>query len=272
MLQNDVFSLIGQQQINTISVSNVIEVLTKISERGSTYQAHRCRGILQQIFNYARALELCETNPAEAIRHVPAIKTHQHNNYRALEFNEMSGLLGKLRSADQSKILQSRLALELLILTAVRPGNVRFALWNQFHGLGSKNPVWLIPAEVMKKRRDHAVPLSKQTVGLLEKIKDQEWHQEFLFPGVKKVGLSNGTFKRQLKILGYGPESVHPHGFRSTFSTFANESGKWSPDAIEWVLAHVKKNEIRGAYNRSQYLEERRKLLQWWADELDKAA
>ena len=70
----------------------------------------------------------------------------------------MSGLLGKLRSADQSKILQSRLALELLILTAVRPGNVRFALWNQFHGLRSKNPVWLIPAEVMKKRRDHAVP------------------------------------------------------------------------------------------------------------------
>ena len=158
MLQNDVFSLIGQQQINTISVSNVIEVLTRISERGSTYQAHRCRGILQQIFNYARALELCETNPAEAIRHVPAIKTHQHNNYRALEFSEMSGLLGKLRSADQSKILQSRLALELLILTAVRPGNVRFAFWNQFHGLGSKNPVWLIPAEVMKKRRDHAVP------------------------------------------------------------------------------------------------------------------
>lgn len=86
------------------------------------------------------------------------------------------------------------------------------------------------------------------------------------------MGLSNGTFKRQLKILGYGPERVHPHGFRSTFSTYANESGKWSPDAIEWVLAHVKKNEIRGAYNRSQYLEERRKLLQWWADELDKAA
>ena len=92
-----------------------------------------------------------------------------------------------------------------------------------------------------------------------------------LFPGEKGTGLSNGTFKRQLSLLGYSPEKVHPHGFRSTFSTYANESGLWNRDAIEWVLAHVEANEVRAAYNRAEYLEERRKILQWWADELEEA-
>ncbi len=268
LLHNQVFPVIGNQQIGQIRVGDVLAVLKPISDRGSTYQAKRCRQILQQIFNYARALELCEINPAEAIRRVPALPTHQGRHYSALEFSEMGPFLKALRDPTNRKIAQARPALELLVLTAVRPGNVCAAHWENFK-LDGKNPTWLIPAVQMKKRRDHVVPLSKQAVKLLENIRSYNWDDDWLFPGTKRQGLSDGTLKKQLGILGYGPQQVHPHGFRSTFSTYANESGKWNRDSIEWALAHVDTNEVRSAYNRAQYLDERRRLLQWWADELD---
>ena len=268
LLQNHVFPVIGKQQISELRVSDVLEVLKPISERGSTYQAKRCREILQQIFNYARALELCETNPAEAIRHVPATKTHQSENYRALEFIQMGDLLKRLRDPESNRLSHARPALELLVLTAVRPGNVCAARWEHFQ-LEGEEPTWVIPAKLMKKRRDHVVPLSTQAVQLLQTVQEYNWSQVWLFPGTKNKGLSDGTLKRILALLGYRHDVVHPHGFRSTFSTYANESGLWSVDAIEWVLSHVETNEVRGAYNRAQYLDERRRLLQWWANELD---
>ncbi len=270
LLQNSVFPVIGRHQISDLRVSDVLRVLKPISERGSTYQAKRCREILQQIFNYARALELCETNPAEAIRHVPAMRTHQSEHYRALEFSEMGELLQRLRDPESNRHSYARPALELLILTAVRPGNVCAARWEHFH-LEGEQPTWVIPAKLMKKRRDHVVPLSAQAVQLLQTIQGYNWSQAWLFPGTKNQGLSDGTLKRQLALLGYGHDQVHPHGFRSSFSTHANESGLWSRDAIEWVLAHVETNEVRGAYNRAQYMDERRRMLQWWADQLDRA-
>ena len=122
----------------------------------------------------------------------------------------------------------------------------------------------------MKKRRDHIVPLSSQTIQLLEAIRDYNRSKVWLLLGSKDKGLSDGNLKRQQGLLGYGHDQVHPHGFRSTFSTCANESGRWGRDAIEWVLAHSETNEVRGAYNRAQYLDELRRLLQWSADELDR--
>ena len=270
LLQNHVFPVIGRRQISELRVNDVLKVLKPISERGSTYQAKRCREILQQIFNYARALELCETNPAEAIRHVPAMRIHRSEHYRALEFSQMGELLKQLRDPESNRLSYARLALQLLILTVVRPGNVCTARWEHFH-LDCDQPTWVIPAKLMKKRRDHIVPLSSQTVQLIETIRDYNWSRVMLFPGSKNKGLSDGTLKRQLALLGYGHDQMHPHGFRSTFSTYANESGKWSRDAIEWVLAHVETNEVRASYNRAQYLDERRRLLQWWADRLDEA-
>jgi len=270
LLRNQVFPVIGHRQIGEIRVGDIVDVLQPISDRGSTYQAKRCLQILQQIFNNARALELCEINPAEAIRHADVLPTHQGHHYNALEFSEMGPFLRALRDPTNRKIAQARPALELLILTAVRPGNVCAAHWKDFK-LDEKNPIWLIPAAQMKKRRDHIVPLSKQAVKLLENIRSYNWDDDWLFPGTKRQGLSDGTLKKQLGLFGYKPQQVHPHGFRSTFSTHANESGLWNRDSIEWALAHVETNEVRSAYNRAQYLEERRKLLQWWADELDQA-
>ena len=271
MLRNDVFPVIGHRQITELKVKDILEVLTPISDRGATFQAKRCRELLQQIFNYARALEHCEHNPVEAIRHIPALRTHKQKSYNALKFREMGVFISKLRELQSIRIAQSRPALQLLILTAVRPGNIRMAHWDQFQDLRSSKPTWVIPAAQMKKARDHLVPLSHQAVELLKSIRAHEWGDQLLFPGEKGTGLINGTFKRQLSLLGYSPEKAHPHGFRSTFSTYANESGLWNRDAIEWVLAHSEKNEVCAAYNRTEYLDDRTEILQWWADELDRA-
>ena len=113
--------------------------------------------------------------------------------------------------------------------------------------------------------------LHHQAVSLLKRIKSYNWSDEWLFPGNRGNGLGAGAFKKPMAKMGYPSEKVQPHGFRSTFSTHANESGLWNRDAIEWVLAHSEKNEVRAAYNRAQYLEERRQILQWWGDQLDEA-
>ena len=124
----------------------------------------------------------------------------------------------------------------------------------------------------MKESREHLVPLSHPAVSLLKRIKSYNWNNQWLFPGNSGNGPSEGPlFKNTMLKMKYSPDQVQPHGFRSTFITHANESGLWNRRAIEWVLAHVEANEVRGAYNRAQYLNERRRLLQWWADQLDEA-
>ena len=176
-----------------------------------------------------------------------------------------------LKDSQSRAVTQSKVALEFLILTVVRSKNVRKARWEHFRDLDGQKPTWMITAEFMKESSEHLVPLSHQAVSLLERIKSYNWSDEWLFPGNRGNGLGAGAFKKPMAKMGYPSEKVHPHGFRSTFSTHANESGLWNRDAIEWVLAHSEKNEVHAAYNRAQYLEERRQILQWWGDQLDEA-
>ena len=145
------------------------------------------------------------------------MRIHQSEHYRALEFNHMGKLLKILRDPESNRISHAGPALKLLILAVVRPGNVCAARWEHFH-LKEDQPTWIIPAKLMKKRRDHVVPLSSQTVQLLQTIRDYKWSNVWLFPGSKNKGLSDGTLKRHLALMGYGHDQVHPHGFRSTFS------------------------------------------------------
>ena len=184
----------------------------------------------------------------------------------------MGNFMRSLKDSQSKAVTQSNLALEFLILTVVRSKNVRKARWEHFRDLDGQKPTWMIPAEFMKESREHLVPLSHQAVSLLKRIKSYNWNDQWLFPGNTGNGLSEGPlFKNTMLKMNYSPDQVQPHGFRSTFSTHANESGLWNRDAIEWVLAHSEKNEVRAAYNRAQYLEERRQILQWWADQLDEA-
>ena len=271
VLQNDVFPVIGNRQIYELKNADIFDVLDRISERDSPAITDLCRRVLQEIFNYARSHELCENNPAEAIKYSPEVKSHRSQHRNFLEFHEMGDFLRTLKNSQSTGFIQSKLALEFLILTVVRSANARKARWEHFRDLDGQKPTWLIPAEFMKESREHLVPLSHQAVSILKRIKSYNWSDEWLFPGNRGNGLGVGAFKNPMAKMGYPSEKVHPHGFRSTFSTYANESGRWNRDAIEWVLAHSEKNEVRAAYNRAQYLEERRQILQWWADQLDQA-
>jgi len=165
---------------------------------------------------------------------------------------------------------ETRIGLKLLILFAARPGELRKANWEEFD---LEARVWNVPEERMKLRKPHAVPLSENALALLAELRELTGWGELLFPslGSSKKPISENTFNQALRRMGFGLEEVTSHGFRTTFSTFANESGLWSPDAIEIYISHQDKNAVRRTYNRAAYWEERVMIANWWANELYQA-
>jgi len=157
-------------------------------------------------------------------------------------------------------------ALRLLMLTATRPGELRGARWAEFD---LDAAVWIIPAERMKMRSEHRVPLSAQALDVLRTMEPLSGGRELVFPSptYPSKSLSENTFNSALSRMGY-KGSATAHGFRALFSTVANEHG-WNPDVIERQLARIERNKVRAAYHRSTYLDDRIKLMQWWADYLD---
>jgi integrase len=157
--------------------------------------------------------------------------------------------------------------LQLAPLVFVRPGELRHAEWSEIHIDRSE---WRIPASKMKMKRDHIVPLSRQAIQILEELEPLTGFGHYVFPNVLTPTrpLSENTVTVALRRLGYTKEEMTGHGFRSMASTLLNENG-WSADAIERQLAHAEGNSIRAAYNYADYLEERRRMMQWWADYLD---
>ena len=162
----------------------------------------------------------------------------------------------------------TRLGLELLAIVASRPSELRLAKWDEFD---FEVKVWRIPAERMKMRVDHAVPLPDRAIALLFELKEETGHGQLLFPSTRSFHrpISENTLNGALRRLGYTGEEMTSHGFRATFSTLANESGLWHPDAIERALAHVERNEVRRAYARGAFWDERVRMADWWAGYLE---
>jgi integrase len=159
----------------------------------------------------------------------------------------------------------TRLALQLLAETFVRTSELIGALWEEFD---TEAALWVIPAGRMKMKTEHIVPLSRQALDILEQLRAIGGGSRFLFPGRNRdKPISNNTMLYALYRLGYKGKMTG-HGFRAVASTIMNESGLFRPDVIERQLAHCERDEVRGAYNRAEYLPERRKLMQWWADHL----
>lgn len=166
-------------------------------------------------------------------------------------------------------MVATRIALQLCAILHPRPGELRKAAWSEFD-LDERQ--WSVPAGRMKMRRPHLVPLAPQAVALLTELQSITGKGTLLFPGIRSASrpISDGTLNAALRRMGYTKLEATAHGFRSTFSTLANESGHWSPDAIERHLAHQDANTVRAAYNRGAYWAERVKLARWWANECDR--
>jgi integrase len=263
-LEIDLFPSLGSRPIAEIDAPELLETVRAIEKRGSHDLAHRVLQIAGQIFRYGVATGRCARNPSADLR--GALTQPKRKNQNAVGREELPALLKAIARYDELGDLQTRVALQLLALTFVRTNELIGAEWTEFD---LDNAMWTIPAERMKMKAEHLVPLSKQTVAILAQLKTMASHSRFALPGRNPaVPMSNNTMIFALYRLGYKGK-MSGHGFRAVASSILNESGLWSADAIERQLAHCERNAVRGAYNRAEYLPERKRMMQWWADYMD---
>jgi integrase len=264
-LEANIFSKVGHRPIAEISSLEFLTVLRGIESRGANELAHRLLQICGQVFIYALVTQRLERNPAADLR--GALKPVVKNNHAYLKANELPEFMAKLEAYDGS--LQTKLALQFLMLTFVRTGELRGAEWSEINFDKSE---WRIPAERMKMKDPHIVPLTEQALTVLKEVKLLTGQWRYVFPNQHKPSgcMSENTILFALYRMGYHSRATG-HGFRATASTILNEHG-FPPDVIERQLAHCERNAVRAAYNHAQYLPERKKMMQWWADYLDGVA
>ena len=255
----------GHKPITEITAPMILKTLRKVEAKGNYETAHRLRARIGSIFRYAVASGIAETDPTYALRDALIRPTRVHRA-AIIEPKALGRLLREIDGFEGQAT--TRIALKLLAILAQRPGEIRNATWSEFD---LEECVWSIPAEKMKMRRDHNVPLPKQAVAFLEELKTFNNAGDFLFPSLRTWTrpMSENTLNAALRRMGYSGDEMTAHGFRASFSTLANESGLWNPDAIERALAHVEKNEVRRAYARGEHWEERIRLAAWWAGYLE---
>ena len=260
----DVFPALGALPVATITTRQVMDVVKAIEKRGASEIAMRVLQRIKAIYRYGVTHQRLESNPMANLVPSEILKPRKIQHRAALSHSDLPEFLAKL-SAYRGD-LHTIHALQLLMLTATRPGEVRGARWTEFD-LAAK--VWRIPAERMKMRNEHVVPLSPQAVKILKAMEPLSGSQELVFPSpfYPSKPLSENTFNSAMARMGY-KYSATAHGFRALFSTVANEAG-WNSDAIERQLAHAERNQVRAAYDRGVRLVERTKMMAWWADYLD---
>lgn len=264
MLVDNVFPWLGSRPIAEIEAPELLAVLRRIEARGAHETAHRTKEKCGQVFRYAIATGRASRDPSADLRGAlsPIVRTS-----RAAITDP--GLMGDLLRALDGYTGQfaTRCALRLAPLLFVRPGELRHAEWSE---VDLDAAVWRIPARKMKMREAHTVPLSAQAVAILAELKPLTGRGRYLFPSLRTPAepMSENTVNAALRRLGYDKDTMTGHGFRAMASTRLNEMG-WPPDVIERQLAHAERNKVRAAYNRAQYMAERRSMMQSWADYLD---
>lgn len=261
-LSTDIFPSLGSRAINEIKAPELLAVLRTIEDRGAIDIAHRALQYCSRIFRYAIAVNEAERDVAADLR--GALKVKKTENHPYFKMNELPEFLNKLNQYDGE--LQNKLALKLTLLTFVRSGEVRGARWDE---IDWEKKEWRIPAERMKMKELHIVPLSTQSIAILNELQLLTGSKEYLFPNRNKpmTFISENTMLFALYRMGYHSKAT-VHGFRATASTILNDHG-FKPDVIERQLAHSERNKVRASYNHAQYLPERREMMQWWGNYLD---
>ncbi len=265
-LETLVFPYIGSRPVAKLGPSDVLKVLKRIEGRGTHETAHRTRQRCAQVFRYAVQTERAERDPTADLRGALAPVVSEH--FAAITEPARIGEL--LRAIDgYAGHVVTAYALKLAPLVFVRPGELRHAEWSEFV-LDGGDPLWRIPAEKMKMREQHLVPLAPQVLVLLRDLRPVTGRGRYVFPSLRSGSrpMSENTVNAALRRLGYSTDEMTGHGFRSLASTCLNEQG-YHPDLIELQLAHAERNQVRAAYNKAQRLPERRKMMQAWADYLD---
>lgn len=266
-LSADVFPYVGKLPIRSVTAGHLLEIIRRIEERGASTVALLVRQWSSAIFRYAVATLRADSDPAAALRgaiHRPRVEHRKPlTKGQIKDFTEALEKYGGYRT--------TVIALRLLLLTFVRPGELRKALWSEFDLDAAE---WRVPAERMKMREPHIVPLSIQTVILLKELQTYTGGRGLLFPNYRRPNdcMTATTLNRALERMGFnGKDSIgfSAHGFRATASTLLNEQG-YRSDVIERQLAHAERDKVRASYNHAEYMDERKAMMQEWADLIDR--
>ena len=270
-LEDNTFRDLGYLSIDEITPRRVIATLRKIEARGALDVANRVKQAINAVCRYGLQQGIATSNPAGDLNGIVKQRKVQHR--ASLPREELPQFLKALETyGDRGRLLTQR-AIKLLLLTFVRSGELRGARWEEFD---FKDKVWRISADRMKMRNEHLVPLSRQTLEVLELLEGMTGNYDLVFPSERERTreMSDNTMRRAIFKLGYDgnhedKSKAVPHGFSATASSILNETG-FNPDAIERQLAHKESNSVRAAYTyHARYLDERRTMMQWWADYLD---
>jgi integrase len=268
LLETDVFPAIGLLPIADIKAPDLLDALKKIEKRGALDTVSRARQVCGQVFRYGNQIRRCEHNPAPSLQ--GALKTRKTRHFAAIESDGVRELVRAIHRNDARLMVRTRNALLLSLLTFVRPGELRQARWEE---IDFDKAEWRIPAERMKMRRPHIVPLSKQAIAVL---KDQQvecglLQSPWVFPSQRghRHAMSDGTVLGALKRLGFR-DRMTAHGFRALARTTIREELDYQPDIIEAQLAHKASGPLGEAYDRAKFLGQRRVMMQDWADHIDR--
>lgn len=271
-LEKDVFPWLGPRPVGDIKAPELLAVLRRIESRGALETAHRAMQNCGQVFRYAVATGRAERDPTGDLRGaLPPPKEKHHASIR--EPNRIGELLRAIDSYEGFFV--TKCALRLAPLVFVRPGELRQSRWSEFD---LHKAEWRIPAERMKMREQHIVPLSRQAVEILHELEPltnrvvpgRPDAPGYVFPSARSANrpMSNNAVLAALRRMGYAKDEMTGHGFRSMASTLLHEQG-WNHQVIERQLAHAERNAVSAAYNFAEHLPERRKMMQAWADYLD---
>jgi integrase len=263
-MKRNLFPFIGSKAVNEVTAPEILALLRKVEARGTIGTAHALKDICSSVMRYAIATGWAERDPAADLRGAlsPYVKKHRP----ALTAPESVGnLMHSIYHYQGSLVVRS--ALQLMALTFCRSTEIREAEWGEFD---FDDKLWRIPADRMKMKRDHLVPLSRQTLAVLEKLRPYSGKGQYVFPSYRSEAIPFGktALQRAIRVMGFERDEMCPHGFRAMASTLLNELG-YNADWIERQLAHVPHSKVRGIYNRAEHLPERRRMLQEWADYLD---
>lgn len=262
--EKHVFPSIGKLPLEEVTAKTLLAVFRPLQDAGIVDRANRLRQNCSEVFQFAIASDIATRDPAKDI--VRAMQSHKQTHYAALDAAELPDFYNRLKTAEQALAPTTSLGLRLLALTFVRPGELRMAEWREFD---FDRQEWIIPAQRMKMRQEHIVPLSRQVITVLKALQSHTGQHTLLFPSRSNITrpISDNTFRKALHDMGL---MVTAHGFRATASTILNEKG-FRHDVIERQLSHGDRDKIRAAYNRAQYLGERRELMDWWGNFLEAA-